>query len=272
MKTFVNSLLAGLLLLPAATRSNPPVEVEDYLSKLPSIALQEDTPQHYLFTCDYFYFDLTGSLTGKKRVSGDYTRALPGGNVQWNRVEIARATNIDGNFPSGEVQKYMEGFSYKAGTADQFKDAFFAGFPPNSMETKTLVWDVSMFEQFAWKYFDRLKLNEPFEMRSSDIQLPGGAFHNRRPVLTWIGISKINNKLCAVIQYQVFFNKLSLRVENHSLQGRSDYWGTIWVSLTDKQIEFGTLNEGVLLGVEIPGQTEKHPVTIFRQATLQRKR
>jgi len=26
-----------------------------------------------------------------------------------------------------------------------------------------------------------------------------------------------------------------------NLKGRSDYWGEIWVSLTTKQIEYGTL-------------------------------
>jgi hypothetical protein len=271
MKRRIILFLIALLPLAAPPQGKPPVDVENYLSTLPTVALQENAPQRYVFSCTYFSFDLTGSLTGKERVSGEYTRALPDGSARWNHVEIARALHLDDTFPPGEAQNYMEGFSYRPGTADQFKESFFAGFP-KGMQTKTMVWDVSMFEQFAWKYFDRLKLNEPYQIQPSDISLPGGAFHNRRPVLTWVGISKMNNKLCAVIQYEVFFNKLSLSVEGQDLQGRSDYWGSIWVSLTDKQIENGTLNEGVLLGIEIPGQSEKHPMSIFRQAAFQRKR
>jgi hypothetical protein len=189
--------------------------------------------------------------------------------ARWNHVRIAGATNLDDSFPEGEAQKYMEGFSYNPATAHEFKETFFAGFPDN-MQTKTLVWDVSMFELFAWKYFGALKLNEPFEIPPSDIALPGGRFQNRRPALTWVGVSKMNGKICAVIEYQAFFNKLSLSNQGLAMDGRSDYWGTIWVSLTDKQIEKGTLNEGVLLGFQIPQQPGKQAVTIFREGVFER--
>jgi hypothetical protein len=128
-----------------------------------------------------------------------------------------------------------------------------------------------MFEQFARKYFDRMKLNEPYEAGPSDIALPDGKFFNRHPRLTWIGVSKMNGKTCAIIQYEAFSNKLSLQTNGQDLNGRSDYWGTIWVSLADKQIEKATLNEGVLLGIAIPGIPGKQAVTVFRQATLERK-
>jgi hypothetical protein len=244
--------------------------IDDFLARLPAVSLRENGPQRYLFTCDYLYFALDGKLTHKQRVSGNYTRNLPEGKAKWDNVRIANATNFDDAFPQGDPQTYMDGFSYNPSTAGEFKTGFFAGFPDN-MQTKTLVWDVSMFEFFAWKYFDALKLNEPFEIQPSDVSLPGGKFHNRRPVLTWVGVSKMNGKLCAVIEYQAFFNRLSMASQGQTLEGRSDYWGTIWVSLNDKEIEKGTLNEGVLLGFEIPGQPGKQAVSVFRQATFERR-
>ena len=264
------SLAPILLALQISAQSAAPITVEDILSHLPTVPFHEDGPQRYVFTCDYLNFDLAGNPTGKERVSGDYTRGLPDGKVQWANVRIAQAANFDGTFPEGEPQKYMDGFSYNPSTASLFKNDFFAGFP-DRMQTKTLVWDVCMFEQFARKYFDRLKLNEPYETGPSDIALPGGKFFNRRPRLTWVGVSKMNGKMCAIIQYEAFFNKLGLQNKGQDLNGRSDYWGTIWVSLADKQIEKGTLNEGVLLGVAIPGQPGTQAVAIFRQATLERK-
>ena len=81
----------------------------------------------------------------------------------------------------------------------------------------------------------------------------------------------MNGRMCAVIQYEAFYNKLSLQAGGQNLNGRSDYWGTIWVSLADKQIEKGTLNEGVLLGFAMPGQAGQRAITIFRQATLNRR-
>lgn len=275
MKTnFIAKLPFIGLLWIVSTLSTPgqngsPNALDDALSHLPKVEFREDGPQHYVFICDYLNFDLAGNIVGRERVSGDYTRGLPDKKVRWNNVQIAQSTNADGAFADGVPQKYMEGFSYDPASPDQLKGSFFADFPADSMQVKTLVWDVSMFEQFARKYFDKLKLNEPFELSSSDVSLPGGKFFNRRPALTWVGVSTMNGKTCAVVQYEAFFNKLSLQVGPQTLSGRSDYWGTIWVSLTDKQIEKGTLNEGVLMGAGVPGQ--KQAVTIFRQATLCRR-
>lgn len=252
--------------LSAMGQNSAPNALDDALSHLPKVEFREDGPQRYVFTCDYLNFDLVGNITGKERVSGDYTRGLPDKKVRWNNVR-----NANGAFPDGVPQKYMEDFSYDPASPDQFKDSFFAGFPADSMQVKTLVWDVDMFEQFARKYFDKLKLNEPFELSSSDISLPGGKFFNRRPALTWVGVSRMNGKSCAVIQYEALFNKVSLQPGAQTLNGRSDYWGTIWVSLTDKQIEKGTLNEGLLMGAAVAGQTGQQAVTIFRQATLCRR-
>ena len=256
-----------VLVMMAAAVNTP---AQEFPAKLPAVALKEDRPQPYVFQCDYLFFDLAGKMTRKERVSGLYTRGLPEGKARWDDVRIASEANPEAAFSEGELQKYMSGFSYVPGDTNQFKDSFFAGFP-NSMQTKTLVWDVSMFEQFAWKYFNSLKLNEPFETGASDVALPGGKFANRRPQLTWVGISTMNGKRCAIIQYEALFNLLSLQNQGHDMQGRSDYWGTIWVSLADKQIEKGTLNEGVLLGIPVPGQSGPQAVSIFRQATFYKK-
>lgn len=266
-KLAITGLLLYIPTLPILAQSGAPGGIQDHL---PTVTFRQDGPQHYVFTCDYLNFDLDGNMTSKQRVAGVYTCGLPGGKVRWNEVRIATATNADQAFPEGELQNYMENFSYDPSSADQFKASFFAGFP-DQMQTKTLVWDVGMFEHFARKYFEKLKLNQPYVLGSSDISFPGGNFSNRRPALTWVGVSKMNGKACAVIQYEAFFNKLGLQSGGQNLQGRSDYWGTIWVSMADKQIENGTLNEGVLLGLAIPGPPGHQAVTIFRQATFCRQ-
>jgi hypothetical protein len=73
-----------------------------------------------------------------------------------------------------------------------------------------------------------------------------------------------------LIQYQAFFNKLSIAIQNTRLQGRSHYWGEIWVSLTDKQIEYATLYEDVLLELSDPNRQSKQLINPFRKATLQK--
>jgi hypothetical protein len=273
MKRILAALLGLIFLCAAAEGQNSGMQYElnDILAHLPTVEFREGGPQHYVFTCDYVNFDLAGNVTAKERVSGDYTSGLPDGKVRWNNVRIAHMGNTNGASPEGVLQRYMENFSYDRLTPDYVKDSFFADFPANSIETKALVWDVSMLEQFARNHFDKLKLNDPFELKSSDISVPGMKFFNRLPRVTWVGVSKMNDKACAVIEYEGFFNKLSSQVGEQTLKGRSDYWGTIWVSLRDKQIEKGTLNEGVLLGVEVSGQAGPQAVPVFRQATLCRR-
>ena len=110
-----------LLALQISAQSATPATVEDSLSHLPAVPFREDGPQRYVFTCDYFNFDLAGNLTGKERVSGDYTRGLPDGKVQWDNVRIAQAAGLDDAFPEGEPQNYMNGFSYNPSTTGLFK-------------------------------------------------------------------------------------------------------------------------------------------------------
>lgn len=248
---------------------------EDYLSRLPrDLKLKEDSPQKYKVICDYFNLDTLGNLTNKERVAGEYTRALPGGKVRWSNVRISKARGFDDPFPEGEVQKYLEGFTYSsANRDDMFKEQFFQGFPPNEPKTKNLLWDMYMIEQFAWDYFDKLELNQPYAIQSKpeDVPLAGaGKFQNRQIVLTWLGISRRNNERCALIQYQAFDNKFNTSLGTMTFEGRSHYWGEIWVSLNDKQVEYATLFEDVLVQFSLPGQTGKQYLDVLRKGSFEK--
>ena len=245
------------------------------LSHLPTdLKLREDQPQKYKLAFDYLYLDTLGNPTGKERVTGEYTRALPNGKVKWNSVRIAKAKAFDQPFPDGEAQNYMEGFTYQLSRrADMLKKEFFPGFPEIEIKSKNLVWDMHMIEEFAWDYFDRLELNQPYAIQSQpeDVPLAGaGTFQNRHIELTWVGLSKRNNELCALIQYQALMNKFTTSMMNMAFQGRSHYWGDIWVSLKDKQIEYATLTEDVLVEFKAPGQGAKQITGVLRKGTVEK--
>ena len=249
--------------------------VEAGLSHLPTdLKLKEDEPQKYKLTFDYLQLDTLGNPTGKERVTAEYFRALPDGRVRWNNVRIAKAKAFDQPYSEGEVQTYMEGFTYVLSKrANMLKKEFFPGFPDIEVKTKNLVWDMHMIEEFGWDYFSKLELNKPYSMQSQaeDVPLAGaGTFQNRSIELTWVGLSKRNNELCALIQYQAFMNKFSTSVGNMSFQGRSHYWGDIWVSLKDKQIEHATLFEDVLVEFKLPGQANKQLTGVLRKGTVEK--
>jgi hypothetical protein len=255
---------------PSATQS-----VEARLSRLPAdLKLRENEPQKYRIACDYLYLDPLGNPTGKERVSGEYIRALPDGKVRWNNVRIAKASSFDQQFPGGQLQSYMEGFTYVLSTrADMLKKEFFPGFPDSEIKTRNLVWDMHMIEQFAWDNFHKLELNQPYALQSQpeDVPLAGaGTFQNHRIELCWMGLSKRNNELCALIQYQAFMNKFTTSMGNMSFKGRSHYWGDIWVSLKDKQIEYATLFEDVLVEFRLPGQEGKQLIGVLRKGSFEK--
>jgi hypothetical protein len=249
--------------------------VDAGLSHLPTnLKLNEPEPQKYEISFDYIYLDTVGNATGKDRVTAEYLRALPGGKVRWSNVRIAKAKAFDQQFPEGELQKYMEGFTYVLSKrAEMLKKEFFPGFPDNEIKTKNLVWDMHMIEQFAWDHFDKLELNKPYAIQSEpeDVPLAGsGTFQNRQIELTWVGLSKKNNEICALIQYQAFMNKFTTSMGNMNFHGRSHYWGDIWVSLKDKQIEYATLFEDVLVEFKFPGQTTKQLTGVLRKGTFEK--
>jgi hypothetical protein len=255
----------------AASESN---SLESYLSHLPTdLQLKEDGLQKYLFICDYFYLTPQGDIIRKQRVSGEYTRPLPEGKVKWNNVRIAQATGFDDVFPEGEKQDYMEGFTYNPSTDDVSKPEFFQSFPPSIIDTKNLVWDTIMFEAFGWFFFDKLQLNQTYcpSEPVGEIPLAGaGTFQNRKIELTWLGISKMNEEPCALIQYRAFFNKFNISTDALSVRGGSHYWGEIYVSLKDKQLEYATLYENVIVEAKVAGQQTWQVGSCFRKGIFQK--
>ena len=260
-----------------AQRTASTVESTDVLlSRLPTeLKLHEDKPQKYKLTFDYLQLDRLGNPLGKERVSGEYTRALPGGRARWSNVTIAKAKAHGDPFAGGEAQRYMEGFTYVLSRrSDMLKKEFFPGFPGIEVKTKNLVWDMHMIEELAWDYFDKLELNQPYAIQSQpeDVPLAGaGTFQNRRVEVIWVGLSRRSGETCALIQYQAFMNKFTTTMGTMNFQGRSHYWGDIWVSLKDKQIEYATLLEDVLVEFSLPGQERKQQIGVLRKGTFEKQ-
>lgn len=225
----------------------------------------------YRFTVIYYTANLTGEVVHRQRVTGDYTRGLANGDVEWSNVGVAEADGATTPFAAPQKQDYIEGFRYPAGSPDTLKPDFFKSFPPSSVLERNLIWDTSMMESFGQSFFDQLKLNAPLHISTDqDVIMPGvGTFHSRDTVLEWVGRSERNGEDCALINYRSFFNPLQVATSGVTLQGRSDYWGEIWVSLATKQIEYATIYEEVSGQLKLPGQETLQPLSVFRIGTLE---
>lgn len=244
-----------------------------YLNVLPKdLKLKEQSALKYRITADYFNGDIFGNFMNKTRVTGEYTRGFKDGTVKWNKVKIANGNTREGSFENPVSQDYMENFTY-APTDKMLDAASFSAFPPNSFHTKNMIWDMLAIETFAWIYFDSLKLNQTFKPTNLQEEIPlagEGTFKNRDIQLKWTGISQMNKELCALIEYRTFDNPLTVDTEQIKIKGRSHYWGTIWVSLQDKQIEHAILYEDVVMDLKMNGQTTGQLLNTTREILFEK--
>jgi hypothetical protein len=233
--------------------------------------VKDGGPRTYRFIVDYNMANAKGEISIRQRLTGEYTRGLPGGDVMWNNVTQADANGATAPFAPAQKRDFMEGFRYPNDLPSTMKPDFFKAFPPTAVMERNLVWDTGMIEVFGQKFFDYLKLNEPYHVVSNqDVNMPDvGTFHNHDVVLEWVGRSQRNGQHCALIRYEAFFNPVEIANGGMTLRGRSDYWGQIWVSLATKQIEYGTINESVVGEMKLPGQDTAQIINIFRNGTLE---
>lgn len=248
-------------------------DLNKYLEKFPgNLELREDVPQRYHVVTDYFNKDIYGNFMNKMRVSGDYTRGLEGGLVKWINVFVAHANQLDQSFPQGEKQEFMENFTYIP-SEKMMLESSFGNFPQQLVHLKNLVWDMMAIEAFAWSYLDSLKLNQSISASviNGQVEMDGiGIFENRDIRLRWTGISEMNQEICAVIEYLAMDNPLNVEFGDFKLKGRSHYWGTIWVSLEDKQIEYAFMYEDVVMDMKTPGQTDNQLVNTTREIVFEK--
>ncbi|MEI6142504.1 MAG: hypothetical protein WCP85_24725 [Mariniphaga sp.] len=214
-------------------------------------------PQRYHITTDYYNHTLAGDFIDKIRVTGDLTTNLPGNTEKWNNVRIAKSQKLLGEFGIGDSQAYIENFTYQPSDKILQPD-FFKDFPMDAVQVKNLVWDMAGIEAFAWAHLDSLKLNKTYEAKKMNgaVDLAGlGTFKNSNIQLTWKGISMVNSQLCGLIDFRAMDNPLEIKMKmgdaDFNMKGRSHYWGTVYISLNQKVIEYTELLEDVTMEIKM---------------------
>jgi hypothetical protein len=271
-KFFLVTILVLTTGLLAFGQKKSNVNVTELLKSgsLPQSLELKDELQKYVVTTDHFNTDIFGNFFNKIRIKGDYTRGLPDKQVKWNNVSVAMSMSRNDEFSAGSPVAYMENFSYKV-SEDMLKPEKFSTFTENSAYTKNLVWDMMGIEGLAWVNFNDLELNKPFKATffNGKMDLAGmGSFENKDMVITWTGITERNGEYCAVIEFRTMNNPLEYTGDGMSMKGRSHYWGTIWVSVEDKQVEHAVLFEDVVMEMQLPGQTNKQIMDATREISF----
>ncbi len=247
------------------------VEIPDSLPK--NLEIDKSTPQTYKMTTDYFDYDLQANFIKKARIVGNFTCYLQNDSVKWNNVYISESKRLNDPFPKGKKQMAFENFEYIQSNK-VLNEQFFSLLPNIDFRLKNLVWDMIGFYALAYPNWNSLKLNTIFYSNdlNGEVNLSNnGTFENKEMQLKWIGVSKIHGEQCAIIKYSQMNGKLKVDLENMSMKGRSHYWGEIYVSLIDKQIEYASLKEDVITDVLFKGQNNNILGYTVRNITLEKR-
>jgi hypothetical protein len=92
-----------------------------------------------------------------------------------------------------------------------------------------------------------------------------GTYNHNVISICWKGITAIEGKLCAVIDFTAIDNLIELNMEMIKAKGTEQYWGTTWVSLKTRNIEKAVMYGGVMLDSEIQGLPENYLVKTVRE-------
>lgn len=253
-------LLAILCLLFLSTGTSPAQQKDPaaYLTDgLPNDS-RPDSPagRTYRMTTEYFDHDLDCNLLAKRRLTGTVT--YRGDSARWNDVRYAESKEPGETFPRGEKLDFMQDFGYSPDPKILAPAFFSERLPQADPFVMNMLWDALAFETLAHGNWDSLRLNKPFRAGNidSELEIAIGTFENRNATITWIGITEIEGKRCAVLKYSLMNNPLRVAYENVSMRGRSHYWGEIYVSLPDRKIEEATLTEDILTITQTKGRED----------------
>ena len=248
--------------------------VNKYLEKLESeTKFNEKIPQKFQITSYFYKRDIAGNTENNIRLTGEFTRFVKEDQIHcsWNNVQVASAQDSEKNYSNGKRLDFMDSLSYTY-SLEILTGEFFKNFPDQLRDVlKTLIWDAPMIE-FAYTSLDKLKYNEPVissEFEGKEYDMAGFALLRLKGLqLTWTGVSKIENKLCALIQYKSFSNPVETIAGSMKVKGRSCYWGSFWVSLETNYVEHATLNEDVILKVTFPDSGDEKLINLQRDVEI----
>ena len=167
-------------------------------------------------------------------------------SVVWRNVSWAEIDNLlQEPVPTVSWDEF-NGWTHKIKSDDWLKEEFYSIIPPEKIEfARMMATDVPWLET-VWSMIDSLEFQKEFfpkDMDNRDI-VADGTFTLTSSYLKWIwsGITLYNNEICAVIK----FESLSMQLNTIGMKGRDMYYGDIYISMNNKQIEHFVMVEDIV--------------------------
>ncbi|MDR1153423.1 MAG: hypothetical protein LBL04_01830, partial [Bacteroidales bacterium] len=180
-------------------------------------------------------------------------------------MELSRASHVDNTsqledwsltdvIESGQNTRQLdelEGLKFKIFGDNFTNQDFYKDFPPSQIESiRTIIQDKITFETWGQMYLDSLRLNIPFypdlfQNYQADFEQSVN-FNTQKLSITWLGYSKINEKDCILVYFKSMYSPFQVDNDMMTVNGRSCFWGNIWILPDTRQIEYAVMNEDMV--------------------------
>lgn len=252
MKTTIFLILAFSLFANLSIAQNK--QVDNYFKiKLSEIELQNSEIQKYEVTLKWQNLDaIHGNTINCNAVKATYIVGLNNDSVSWENVSLSQIEDFNQTQFTGTDLPSFNDFSYKAMDTAFLSEEFYKKIPVEQRDlAKWLVSDAVQMQGLAWYVLDSLEFKKEFEpklLENHDVSFEDWVtFTSRYQKLIWSGITKHNDEICAIVKFESYYNPVKIDNEQMQVKGRSLYYGEMWISLTDKQVEYAVMFEDVVM-------------------------
>jgi hypothetical protein len=250
--------------------------IDKYFSMLPSEIKGKRGLQEYNVTLKWQSLDaINGNKFNCSAIKATYLAGLDNGNVAWKNVSLSQISDFNQKEIERTSLPAFDNFTYKSLNTDFLKDDFYKNIPPEHRDiAKWLVSDGMQMHGLALYVFDSLKFNKDFIpkfMIDNNVKFENWVtFTSRYQKLIWSGITKYNDKICAIVKFESYFNPLEINNPEMTLKGRSLYWGEMWISLTDKQVEYSLMHEDVIFKLKSASFPQEQFLDLQREVVFEK--
>ena len=249
---------------------------EGYVDHIDKI-FEQQAISNYQLTIDWTRRNLNGEILGQQIASGDIIQLSQLSPVN-NTIQLRNVTLTSLNNSGRNTKKIdeLEGLKIEI-QGDNFTNPdFYRNFPADHIELiRWFVQDKVTFNVYGQMYLDSLTLNVPFypdffQSHQADFEEYVN-FNTQKLNITWIGSSKMNGKDCHLLYFESMYNSIDANNDIMALNGRSCFWGNIWILPDTKQIEYATMNEDLIYKMKMKANDYEQEINMQRKIKLEVK-
>ncbi len=250
-----------------------------YLNTVPAKIPENNAEwQQYDFSLNWRNLDvLNDNQISCNRLKAVY-RFHPGdSHVIWKEAILGNIRDFRQQDREGEKIHSLENFGYDLTDMQFLSGGFYRDVEADVRELAGwMVSDAAQMYGMGKLFFDSLEFGRPVYpeyFENLDLVFQNWyVFKSKSLKMLWSGITLINNEACAMVQFESLDNPVDIKHGGMNMKGRSLYWGIMHISLEDKEVEYFSMVEDVVLKMETSEQNGFQLINTQREVVFSKIR